>query len=172
MRVVVSRDSLQGQGDWVRYCGECRKAIARAKLPALRHELTLLRVRVSEESRRAQRAVTALAEDIRGLNVATDVLNEVAREAQAAADFSRPGFVYLIGHSSAVKIGWTEKHPAKGRLNQLQTGTEQDLELFGYIVGTVDDERELHNLFSAHHIRGEWFHRAQEIFAYFQDNRK
>lgn len=158
--------------DWVRYCGECRKVIAQAKLPALRHELTLLRAKVAEESRHAQRALTALAEDIRGLNMAAEVLNEIATAAQATPDFSRPGFVYLIGHSSALKIGWTEKHPAKGRLNQLQTATEQDLELLSYMLGTVEDEHQLHNRFAAHHIRGEWFHRAQEILAYFQENRQ
>jgi hypothetical protein len=67
-------------------------------------------------------------------------------------------------------IGWTAKHPAKGRLVQLQAATEKTLELLGYTLGTVEDEHELHTRFAAHRVRGEWFQPAQEILTYFQEN--
>ncbi len=110
----------------------------------------------------------SLAEDIRGLNGASEHLDRVASADETVPEFSPRGFVYLIGHDSALKIGWTEKHPSKRRFAQLQTATEKTLDIIGYVLGTLEDERELHHRFAAHRIRGEWFHRAQEILAYFQ----
>lgn len=70
----------------------------------------------------------------------------------------------------ALKIGWTEKHPGKGRLGQLQTASEKSLDLLGVILGTIVDERQLQQRFARHRIRGEWFEPAQEILAYFKEN--
>jgi hypothetical protein len=69
-----------------------------------------------------------------------------------------------------MSLSSTEKHPAKGRPGQLQTATEQTLELLGVVVGTVADEHGIRARFAAHRIRGEWFVPAQEILAYFQEN--
>lgn len=154
--------------EWARYCAECRQAFAQRNLPVLRHEMSLLNVAIAEESRVAQRTMLHLGEDIRGLHIAGEALERNARSTETAAGFSRPGFVYLIGHDSALKIGWTERHPSKGRLAHLQTATEKTLEIIGYVVGTVEDERELQRRFADHRIRGEWFHPVQEIVAYFQ----
>lgn len=154
---------------WVRYCIECRQEFARANLPLLRYELTRIHAAVAEESRIAQRALLEIGEEIRRLNGATAELERSAAAPESGPE-RRLGFVYLIGHSSALKIGWTERHPAEGRLPQLQTATEKRLEIIGYVLGTVDDERELHGRFAIHRIRGEWFHPAQEIRTYFQEN--
>ncbi len=155
---------------WVRYCAACRHGFAQAKLPVLRHELGLLHAKLAEESRRAQSALETVRKDICGLNGASDELAKTIAEAADSPEPCRPGFVYLIGHSSAMKIGWTEKHPGKGRLGQLQTASEKDLELLGVVLGTVVDEHQIHERFAHHRIRGEWFQPAQEILAYFREN--
>jgi hypothetical protein len=77
---------------------------------------------------------------------------------------------YLIGHDRAVKIGWTDRHPEKRRLSQLQVASSEPLEVLGLLLGTRSTERELHRKFAQHAIRGEWFYRAEEILAYFSEN--
>jgi len=154
---------------WVRYCVECRHAFARARAPVLRHELELLHAALAGESRRAQGDLLSISRDICDLNGACEELSRTIAETDSS-EASRPGFVYLIGHSSALKIGWTERHPEKGRLGQLQTASEKSLELLGVVLGTMTDEHQLQRRFAHLRIRGEWFQPAQEILAYFKEN--
>ena len=114
------------------------------------------------------------------VGVDSPTLNEV-RPHRARADrpqaVRRPqvrrfGFVYLIGHARAVKIGWSEKHPLTpgGRLGDLQVGSCDALELLGLIEAPFARERQIQGRFSAHRLRGEWFLRHQEILSYFTEN--
>ncbi len=84
----------------------------------------------------------------------------------------RTGFVYLIGHPRAVKIGWSDRHPGApgGRLADMQSASSEDLELLGLIEGPFSREREIQNRFSAHRVRGEWFVRHRQILDYFIEN--
>ncbi len=64
---------------------------------------------------------------------------------------------YLIqagGYDGPVKIGSTAGDPEK-RLRQLQVGNARPLELIW--VFPEDIETELHGLFRAHQLMGEWF---------------
>ncbi len=68
----------------------------------------------------------------------------------------RWGYVYLMGPDpDLVKIGFAAD-PRK-RLRALQTGHPEPLTIFAALPGTMDDERELHELFSHAKTVGEWF---------------
>lgn len=73
------------------------------------------------------------------------------------ANPKRPsGTIYAIGYGDKVKIGWTSGL-ARYRLDSLQTGCPENLDLLVSRPGSRADERALHRKFAAHHIRGEWF---------------
>lgn len=73
--------------------------------------------------------------------------------------------VYFIKPDSAavVKIGVCGEDPMK-RLRALQTASWENLKIIGLLKnGSLHKERELHEKFWKHHIRGEWFRLDQEI---------
>lgn len=73
-------------------------------------------------------------------------------------------FLYFIREKEGrVKIG-VSREPKK-RLRELQVGNSQELELLGTRLGTWEDEQKIHKLFSAHHIRGEWFEESLPLMA-------
>lgn len=77
------------------------------------------------------------------------------------------GNVYFI-HSKAtkaIKIGYSA-HSPKVRLRELQTATAEKLSLLGWIAGSRDDERDLHQRFAEYRIRGEWFRYTGELIDY------
>lgn len=57
----------------------------------------------------------------------------------------------------AVKIGFSRDPNA--RLNDLQVGNSNKLEMFGAVKAGFSVEGDLHRQFSSHHLRGEWFHK-------------
>jgi hypothetical protein len=65
--------------------------------------------------------------------------------------------IYLIEAlgTGFVKIGYSN-NPSK-RLSGLQTASPHDLTLFRVLPGEVEDEHDLHQRFSSHRVRGEWF---------------
>lgn len=67
------------------------------------------------------------------------------------------------GDGGAIKIG----HAANlaRRISALQTGSATPLTLLGVADGGAETERRYHQLFAAHHLRGEWFAPADEIVA-------
>lgn len=75
------------------------------------------------------------------------------------------GLVYFIrqGSDGPIKIGHTKYKKAIGRLSELQTGNPYTLEIIHEIHGDKDLEKEIHNLFSEHRMRGEWFENCKEI---------
>ncbi len=64
--------------------------------------------------------------------------------------------VYLLKAGDAYKIGYTSGDVAK-RVKSLQTGCATRIEVLGTMRGTVADERELHKLYAAYRVEGEWF---------------
>jgi hypothetical protein len=125
---------------------------------------------VSQDMRLAERRVDELMDAAHAIREASAELAEI--EASLCDKSGEPhGFVYLIGHADAVKIGWSRNHPVTGgRLSGLQVGTHESLELLGLLVGPYSLESQLHDRFSTHNIRGEWFMRCEEILTYFEEN--
>ena len=156
--------------DWVRPCPDCRLERAESKMPVLRHELETLAKAMANDMRAAEKRVDELRDAAHAIRDAMAELSEV--DARLRESSVEPhGFIYLIGHHNAVKIGWSQKHPvAGGRLSGLQVGTPERLELIGLVVGPYTLEAELQGRFAAHRIRGEWFTRHEEILAYFEEN--
>lgn len=68
------------------------------------------------------------------------------------------GTIYFIVSETleAAKIGFTRSDP-RYRLASLQTGNPARLKLYGYVPGTIEEERLLHRAFAPLHIQGEWF---------------
>lgn len=65
--------------------------------------------------------------------------------------------IYFIRavNSGAIKIGVS--NDPRRRLESMQTGSPEPLELLGVLPGGVDEERRLHQRFAAYRIHGEWF---------------
>jgi hypothetical protein len=65
--------------------------------------------------------------------------------------------IYFIRavNSGTIKIGVS--NDPKRRLESMQTGSPEPLELLGILPGGVDEERRLHGRFKAYRIHGEWF---------------
>lgn len=79
----------------------------------------------------------------------------------------KKGHVYLVqvGDAGPVKIGFTE-YPDR-RIRELQAASLEELNCLAVIEGSEKKEKELHALFAAHNIKGEWFKPSEEIFSYF-----
>lgn len=69
-----------------------------------------------------------------------------------------------IGH---VKIGYTDGDDVSDRAAALQTGSPVPLRVLGTILGTLEDEKNLHRRFAAHRVHGEWFKPVPELLALF-----
>jgi hypothetical protein len=74
--------------------------------------------------------------------------------------------VYFISDGEFIKIGRSDDYPI-GRIGSLQTANARDLKLLAVIPG-ADRECHLHRLFSAHHVRREWFRSCREILDYIE----
>lgn len=74
--------------------------------------------------------------------------------------------IYFIqqGSFGPIKIGYS-KDPGERHAN-LQTAHHARLRLLGFIEGGQSDERRLHEKFSAHRIRREWFAPSQDLVDY------
>lgn len=73
------------------------------------------------------------------------------------------GFIYAIGNDERVKIGYSAD-PIR-RFSKLQTDSAVRCELIGMVAGTVEQERELHQLLAAYRIHREWFRREGVVAA-------
>ena len=78
------------------------------------------------------------------------------------------GWVYLIGGGWAAKVGHA-RNPRK-RLALLQTGSPEPLKLLAVIDAPRHVEREIHELFAADRLHGEWFKRSADLLGYFTDH--
>jgi hypothetical protein len=90
-----------------------------------------------------------------------DRLTEMNRKAIAEVEAAPPpqGYVYFIGYTDRIKIGYSI-HP------RVRFETFRPDEVLLVLPGTMAHERALHELFKAHRIRGEWFHREPEILTF------
>jgi hypothetical protein len=66
-----------------------------------------------------------------------------------------------------IKIGWAAGS-VSSRLSTLQIGNPHRLICLGTVSGTVSVEREIHQRFAEHHLRGEWFTRTPELLRFIQ----
>lgn len=155
---------------WVRPCIKCRQETVERLAPAIEHELRILGIRLNEASKRVARRAERVRNDITDTHRCRMAFEAILAETTEPPAPERHGFVYLIGHDGAVKIGFSEKHPQSGRLSQLQTSHDQHLRVLGLVLGTPGDESRMHRLFAKHRIKGEWFSPADEIFRYFSEH--
>jgi len=81
-------------------------------------------------------------------------------------------FVYLVREiqSGRLKIGTTQD--LAKRLDQLQTGNPDDLEVVAWVKGSYSVEAMLHEKFSYTKVRGEWHANNRDILRWFYDNHK
>lgn len=70
------------------------------------------------------------------------------------------GFVYFavgqVGSDLMVKIGYTSGDPHQ-RVRALQIGSPVNLDVFGWIRGSVALEQKFHRTFASLRVHGEWF---------------
>ena len=80
--------------------------------------------------------------------------------------------IYFIKSRSmnAIKIGYTSGSAHK-RLEALQTGCPDRLDLLGTMPGGMADEKATHYRFKDLHIRGEWFTSAPELTTFIADHK-
>ncbi len=79
-------------------------------------------------------------------------LNDVAL---AASNDNAESYVYFITDGEAIKIG--KANNPKSRLSALQTSHHKPLVILATMPGGEELERELHRIFDAYRLRGEWF---------------
>jgi len=152
---------------WVRPCVLCQRALFEKYGAAVENELRALCAALAQDSRASQSALEQIQEH---LNLVHAVLDDAtASPAGPDGQGGGLGYVYAITDGSAVKIGWTARHPGMpgGRLSQLQTAHFAELTLIGAMQAPVHWESELHRRFSEHRIRGEWFRYVPAIVEYF-----
>ena len=77
-------------------------------------------------------------------------------------------WVYFVGYARKVKIG-TAKQPKK-RFAELQCGSPVELRVLGIMPGDKILEAELHERWSEHRYRGEWFHITPDMRAFIKAN--
>jgi hypothetical protein len=70
------------------------------------------------------------------------------------------GFVYFAAVGDPipthVKIGFSKGDP-RLRVKSLQTGCPLPIRLLGFVIGTLSQEAELHDVLKDHRVQGEWF---------------
>lgn len=79
--------------------------------------------------------------------------------------------VYFISNGENIKIGYTSQDIEK-RLHQLNTGSDTNLYLLGYMQGNKEIEKQLHLKFGGLRIRynAEWFKPSDDLIDYINDN--
>lgn len=93
--------------------------------------------------------------------------NEITLRNALSDDEPPACFVYFIGSGSAIKIG-RSVNPRK-RLASLQTAHHDKLELLAVMPGDTHTEANLHLMFAAYRLNGEWFRDCEEIRNYISE---
>ena len=75
-----------------------------------------------------------------------------------SSDVSEKGSIYFlqVADSGPVKIGFTTK-PIKQRIMRLQVSSPEKLVLLGYIKGSIEQEKKLHERFTNLKLHNEWY---------------
>lgn len=75
--------------------------------------------------------------------------------------------VYFVeggeGEQRLIKIGYS--NDTRTRLGELQVGSPVELRLLGTIAGSRATEAQLHTIFAADRVRGEWFRPSSDLIA-------
>ena len=68
-------------------------------------------------------------------------------------------FIYFLEEPvyKIVKIGRTNKYRIKDRISAIRTCSPLPLILVGGFLGTIEDEKRVHNIFKFNHYHGEWY---------------
>lgn len=70
--------------------------------------------------------------------------------------------------TNLVKIGYTDGYnTVDARLQTLQVGNPEELELIGTLCGDTGTEAILHAILKQHRVRGEWFNLPTDIVLIF-----
>ncbi len=79
--------------------------------------------------------------------------------------------VYFISNGTNIKIGYTSQAVEK-RLNQLNSGSDANLFICGFMQGDMSKEKELHKQFGHVRLRhnAEWFQPTQELLDYINEH--
>ena len=75
-------------------------------------------------------------------------------------------FIEIIGELP-IKIGYTSK-PVNQRLSHLQVASPKPMRVLAVIDGGKDTEAVLHEMFQDDLIRGEWYHRSNELLDFLE----
>lgn len=74
------------------------------------------------------------------------------------------GNIYFASDGKNVKIGFTRRAPGF-RLAGIQTSNATKVQLLGFFVGSLAQEKYLHAALECDRIRGEWFRRSNKVDA-------
>lgn len=79
--------------------------------------------------------------------------------------------IYFLTEGTHIKIGYTTQ-PITSRIKQLNTGSVQEIYLLGWMWGTKELEKQLHQRFANSRVRfnGEWFDPTEELIAFINEN--
>lgn len=77
----------------------------------------------------------------------------------------QPGWVYVVGFSNYVKIGFTSKS-VESRIASLQTGCPETLSVFSAFRGSKQYEAHLQRRFISFKTQGEWFRLEGDLRAW------
>lgn len=76
------------------------------------------------------------------------------------------GFIYFVRLGDKVKIGFSVN--VKDRLESLQAGSPEDLELLRIVQGDEESEYRYHKAFAEHRYKREWFWLRGELAAWLE----
>jgi hypothetical protein len=77
-------------------------------------------------------------------------------------------FIQKKNRLGPIKIGKSVN--PKNRIIHLQTGSDERLNLLGFISEDIISEKELHDKFSRYKIHGEWFYFSEALINFIEEN--
>ncbi len=78
----------------------------------------------------------------------------------------RPTFIYFVEVEGHIKIGRSDNW--RKRLSNIQSSCPFPARLLLVLKGSDGREKELHRLFAAHHVRGEWYRDHQDVRSFLE----
>lgn len=85
---------------------------------------------------------------------------------------SREGTVYLAGFGQYVKIGFTSGTQIEYRIQEIQVGCPEKIEMLCAIPGSFKMEAALHRRFKELRLHGEWFRREGDLAVWIDEGCK
>lgn len=80
------------------------------------------------------------------------------------ADIDKHGFIYIVGYSEFLKIGFTTN--VRKRLSAIQSSLPIVLTTYCIFAGSLEQEQNLHIKFAEFKLRGEWFRQSPDLMTY------